>query len=550
MSRMLADGGSRGLLRKTFGELGLLSLSAFLFAFSFPSFISIDGLWPLVFIALIPIVPVIRRCSWAAAPFYGAFYGFLSYAIFNYWLTTFHPLAIFIVPVIYAVYFLVLFPALKAVDLFFPRYAYWIQAVVWVAYEYLRTQGFLGYPYGNLGYALYKVLPVIQISELTGVWGVSFLIALIGFFLGHALLFTFEYDASFLASLKVWFGRRKAALAVCSVLLAGTLIFGFVVMRGNYDDQRPWKVALIQHNADTWKGGLPTYRRNLRTMIALSDRALAADEPEAVIWSETAFVPGVDWHSRYRTDSERYALVEELRNYLADKSVPFILGNDDGQKADPGLPPILSDGRLNRVDYNAVLLYENGKLRQTYRKTHLVPFTENFPYKKLFPGFYQLLVDHNYHFWEKGTEYTVFETDNGVRFSTPICFEDVFGYLSRRFVRNGADVIVNLTNDSWSGSVAAQMQHMGMAVFRAVELRRSVIRSSNSGMTCTINPDGRLTGMLGPFVEDYYIGSVPIYAERNTLYYHWGDWFPLVMLFLGLVFLLVGGVRKIVLRKN
>jgi len=197
-----------------------------------------------------------------------------------------------------------------------------------------------------------------------------------------------------------------------------------------------------------------------------------------------------------------------------------------------------------------VLLYENGKLRQTYRKTHLVPFTEHFPYKKLFPGFYQLLVDHNYHFWEKGTEYTVFETDNGVHFSTPICFEDVFGYLSRRFVRNGADVIVNLTNDSWSGSVAAQMQHMGMAVFRAVELRRSVIRSSNSGMTCTINPDGRLTGMLEPFAEDYYIGSVPIYAERNTLYYHWGDWFPLVMLSLGLVLLLVGGVRKIVLRKS
>jgi apolipoprotein N-acyltransferase len=275
-------------------------------------------------------------------------------------------------------------------------------------------------------------------------------------------------------------------------------------------------------------------------MIALSEKALDAHDPDVVVWSETAFVPGVDWHSRYRTDAERYALVQELRAYLEDKEVPFVIGNDDGQLADPLKPPVLADGSMNRVDYNAVLLYEEGELRQTYRKTHLVPFTENFPYKDTFPRFYQLLVDHDYHFWERGTEYTVFETKAGVRFSTPICFEDIFGYLNRRFVQEGADIIVNLTNDSWSGSVAAQMQHMAMAVFRAVELRRSVVRSANSGMTCTIDPDGRVTGILEPFVEDYFYGSVPVYTERSTLYYRWGNWFAGTMLILALL-LLSGG---------
>jgi apolipoprotein N-acyltransferase len=533
----LKDRSRLKLLRKNLGELALLTFSALLFALSFPGFHSDTGWGLLVFLSLAPAVPVIRSSSWIRAPFYGAFYGFVSYAIFNYWLSTFHPLAILIVPIIYAVYFILLFPVLKAADVLFPRYSYIVQAVIWVAYEYLRTQGFLAYPYGNLGYALYKVLPMIQVAELAGVWGVSFFIALVGFFIGHQLI-------PMRHGLKPLRGKTPDIIVIAA-LFTGILVFGLAAPRGSYDDQQQWKVALVQHNADTWKGGLPTYRRNLETMIALSEEALTAHDPDVVVWSETAFVPGVDWHSRYRTDAERYALVQELRAYLEDKEVPFVIGNDDGQLADPLKPPVLADGSMNRVDYNAIFLYEEGGLRQTYRKTHLVPFTENFPYKDTFPRFYQLLVDNDYHFWERGTEYTVFETKAGVRFSTPICFEDIFGYLNRRFVQEGAEIIVNLTNDSWSGSVAAQMQHMSMAVFRAVELRRSVVRSGNSGMTCTIDPDGRITGILEPFVEDYFYGTVPIYTDRNTLYYRWGDWYAQLMLILALLLLSGGAVLRL-----
>jgi apolipoprotein N-acyltransferase len=228
---------------------------------------------------------------------------------------------------------------------------------------------------------------------------------------------------------------------------------------------------------------------------------------------------------------------------MSRQEVPFLTGNDDGQLANPSLPPVLADGSYNRVDYNAVLLYHENELKQTYRKTHLVPFTENFPYQDLFPRFYQLLVEHDYHFWEKGTEYTVLDAE-GVKFSTPICFEDVFGYISRRFVREGAQVIVNMTNDSWSGSVAAQMQHMAMAVFRAVENRRSVIRGSNSGMTCTIDPDGRIIDMMEPFTRGYMISTVPIYTERTTPYTMWGNWFAVSALIAAAGLLLVGlGIR-------
>ena len=195
------------------------------------------------------------------------------------------------------------------------------------------------------------------------------------------------------------------------------------------------------------------------------------------------------------------------------------------------------------MDYNAVLLYDK-KLSTIYRKIHLVPFSENFPYEKQMPRFYQALKDRDYHWWGKGTEYTVFEAA-GIKFSTPICYEDVFGYISREFINEGAQIIVNMTNDSWSGSIPAEMQHMAMGVFRAVENRRTMVRGTNAGITCTIEPDGEITNILEPFTEDYMIQSIPVYEATTTLYTRWGDWFAVLLLILSLGALVVGVVFRI-----
>jgi len=517
-------------LTKIGTELSLLVTGAVLFALSFPSFLSENGYSALAFISLVPVFALVHRSSWAVIGPYGFLYGFVTYALFNFWLSTFHPLAIFIVPTIYAVYFLVVFPLLKLADSLYPRYGYLLQILVWLGYEFLRTKGFLGYPYGNIGYSQYLFVPFIQISAITGFWGVSALVVFPSAYIGNAV-------RDKIGNLKDFAKHHRIEALVYAGAVVLVLGFGFAVQK-DYEGYRQWKVALVQHNASNWEGGVRTFRRNLQTLKTLSEEALTHN-PEIVIWSETAFVPGVDWHTKYRTDPERYALVKEFREFMASQSVPFLTGNDDGQLKNMNLPPVLKDGSYNRVDYNAVLLYHENELKQTYRKTHLVPFTENFPYERLFPRFYRLLVEHDYHFWEKGTEYTVFDAA-GVKFSTPICFEDVFGYISRLFVREGAEVIVNMTNDSWSGSVAAQMQHMGMAVFRAIENRRSVIRGTNSGMTCTIDPDGRITGMLKPFTKDFLISTVPVYTERTTLYTRWGDWFAIGSLVLAAAFLILG----------
>jgi apolipoprotein N-acyltransferase len=490
------------------------------------------GFYPLAFVALAPLFIVVHRATWSGAFLYGLFTGFISYVFLNYWLIAFHPLTIFIVPGIYAAYFLVLIPILKIADTLFPRYGYLLQVLVWISYEYLRTLGFLGYSYGILGYSQYLFLPLARLSALTGVWGVSLLVVFPSVYLGNALKNGTHRMVDFLRS-------HRVDAMVYFALFAVVVVYGFA-SKTDYSGSRMWRVALVQQNVDPWRGGLPTYRESLDRSIAQSEKALK-EHPEIVIWSETSFVPAIHYHMQFRDDPESDALVKRLLAFMAKQPVPYLIGNDDGELQRN------SAGKLTRVDYNAVLLFNRGRIEQTYRKIRLVPFTENFPYEKQLPFVYNALVKADTHFWKEGHEYTVFNAD-GVKFSTPICFEDTFGYLSRAFIRHGAQVIVNLTNDSWSYSVPASMQHMQMAVFRATENKRSVVRSTNGGMTTIIDPNGKMLELYPAFVEGYMIGNVPVYTGQTTLYTRWGDWFADLCIWLALAGLASGAARAL-LRK-
>nr|AGS53823.1 apolipoprotein N-acyltransferase [uncultured bacterium contig00054] len=304
------------------------------------------------------------------------------------------------------------------------------------------------------------------------------------------------------------------------------------------------QIALIQHNTDPWEASkAPTpaqvqdaYRKDLTILKRLSDQALASQPaPQMVVWSETAFVPRIHWHYTYRRDQNFWLITKDLLEYLAAQEVPFLIGNDDA-RSEPAKNPNADENY--RVDYNAALLFERGEITGIYRKLHLVPFTEHFPYRKQLPFIYDWLVKADTHFWEKGEEAVVFQGP-GFTFSAPICFEDTFGYLSRNFVKRGADILVNISNDAWSNSLSAQYQHLALVVFRSVENKRSMVRSTASGQSCAIDPNGRVTAMAQPFKEAWINVSVPIVKE-NTPYNRLGDWLALVFTFAGPALLIFG----------
>ena len=496
----------KGFLKFILRLLGTV-LSAFIASLAFPNPWSDVGFSPLAFISLIPIFLIVRKSKWWDIWLQGMVYGFTYYLIYNYWLKTFHPLAILIAPIIESVQYMLLFTILKIPSSIRNKRAYIPETLLYVSYLFLTQKGFLGYPYGNMSAALWCYPRFIQSVDIFGIWGLCLLLSSSQSFLAELIL-----NRNNIRDYKV------DLLAILSAFIINT---GYGVIRySQYENREPeytMDIAAIQHSSDSWKGGYSQYKKNLETLEELTLEAMEED-PDMVVWSETAFVPSVAWHTNYPSNARTSDLVDNFVNFGKDLGIPLVTGNPEGVWDDRSLPPILPNGEWNKKDYNTVIFFSDGEIEGTYRKQHLVPFTEHFPYQDAMPRFTALLEANDYHWWEEGDEATVFEYGD-LKFGTPICFEDIFGYLSAEFVRNGADLLINLSNDSWSGSIPAEMQHMQLALFRAIENRVPLLRSTNSGMTCLITPSGRYIDPLEPFTVDWNIYEVPIGLKRHDTFY-------------------------------
>ena len=522
----------------------LLSSSVF-FAFSQPGFLVSTGLPFLAYIIFVPLFILVRRISLLSSFLWGGIYGVFNYCIFSYWLWGFHPLAMYIVALEYFFYYMLTIPLLKLADNYFPRYGFIVQWLIWIGYEYIKTLGFLGFSYGLVGYSQWQFIPLIQIASIFGVWGVSALVCFPSAWIAAGIKpYCKESLRNWLHGFHAFAYRERASALIWFICVIAALIFGVSIQK-DYKDVSSVRIALIQPNSDPWVGGVESYKKDLRTLKKLSDQAIADNHGIAlVVWPETAFIPRIDWHYRYREDRNTFELVHELLTYLDKQPVPFLIGNDDAIKT------VTDEGLQDRLDYNAALLFrpqENVLPPQPerYRKMHLVPFTEHFPYKKAFPAIYEALIANDTHFWEKGDEPTVFSV-NGMEFSVPICFEDTFGYITRRFARHGAKLFVNMSNDAWAKSVACQYQHLSMSVFRAVETRLPMVRSTASGQTVAISPHGKIIAMLSPFVEGYLCVDIPVFTTKsNTWYVLWGDVLGLIAAIAAGCLLIIGSVRTI-----
>lgn len=496
------------VMKKIFLHSFLLLFSAFMAAMAFPNFIFSSGFPILSFFYLIPIFYLLNRSNIFLSSFYGLIYGFVFYLFYNYWLKTFHPLAILIAPILESFQYFLLFGLLSLCSKIFEKRAYIVQSICYTAYFYITQQGFLSYPYGNITAAVYKFLPFIQIVDIGGIWILAFIMVL------PQALIAKLIDIKPIMEIR----RYRYDILILILVYLTTFIYGF--SRIAYYEKKKGeilKIATIQHSADSWENGQLTYKKNFETLKRLSLEALLYN-PDMIIWSETAFVPSLSWHTLYPSSSFMSNLCMEFFSFGTELSVPLVTGNPEGIVKKSGDVPFLEDGSFNWKTYNSVILFGNNKLLKTYRKQHLVPFTEYFPYEKELPWLYELLLKNDYVWWEKGDESVVFEYDD-IKFSTPICFEDTFGYLSADFVRSGADLLINLSNDSWSKSVAAEIQHLQLATFRAIENRRPMIRGTNSGITCYVDIVGRVNNPLPPFEECYGLYEIELYKEKGFSFY-------------------------------
>jgi apolipoprotein N-acyltransferase len=503
------------------------------------------GIPVLAYIAYAPVFLGARRIPWKFIAPAGLVYGIAAYWLYGFWFQEFLEEKIIFFAGLFGLgaALLLVFPLLKLCWTLFPARGWLAQWVLWLGYEYLKTLGYGGFHYGITAYTQWRLTPVIQIADIAGVWGVNALVvfasAWVSAVIGDGLWGT---GARPLGGLKKGVLAHRRSGCIWAACFAAVLVYGFLAPV-DYSRAPTVKVALVQSNVDPWLGGTGAMRRNLRVLLGLSSEALEKEpDIDLVVWPETAFVPRIVNHYRRRTDRDRFELVRRLLEYIDSAPVPFLIGNDHGEEAYD------HNNEFGLQDYNGALLFVPGKNvippePVVYRKMHLVPITEYFPYDKQFPGIYRILLGSDTHLWEPGKDPVVFSAA-GLRFGVPICFEDTFGYIPRLFVRNGAQAIVNMSNDAWAKSPACQNQHLSMALFRSVENRVPSARSTASGETVIIDPNGRITARAEPFTETYLTGRIPVQENpRRTLYTRWGDWAG-VLEAAGAAALLLGGLLK------
>jgi len=481
--------------------------SGLLLALSFPLF----DFESLAWIALLPLLLAIRGSSWKAAFGQGWLAGLVFFAVTLHWvINAMHqygkmPFVVsFLVLLLLAGYcalFVALFTAVLTV---IPDrrglIRTWTAPALWVALEWARTYLFSGFPWALLGYSQYHHLTVIQISDVTGVYGVSYMLVLANVIAARIADagITRATDAARRAPLP-WIAGPLAV-----ALIAVVVVYGHWRLSPHTDsaNDHTVRIGLVQPNVDQAQKWDVAYRRDTierHKRLTLQ----VADGADLVIWPEAATPFLFEVETTYK---------EELLTFVRERGIPLLFGSPAVESQTAGQLRLLNSAYLASGD---------GVVLDRYDKIHLVPFGEYIPLKAILSFLDKLVVGIGD--FVPGAGPNVLGAPGG-RLGIVICFEVIFPDLVRQFVDQGADYMVTITNDAWFGHSGAPYQHFAMVVFRAVENRVAFARAANTGISGFIDAEGHILRTTEIFVEGTLSGEIRTGGPR-TFYTVYGDLF-------------------------
>ncbi len=486
-----------------------------------------------VWFALIPLLVAMRDASPRQGLRLGIAAGMAHYIGLLYWLVhTMHTygylpiyqsVTILIIMAVILSLFMGTFGWLAALFAKTPN-RLWLIPILWTALEYVRTYIFTGFPWGFLGHTQFRHIWMIQIADIVGVYGLSFLIVAINIALFKCFSAFFRYKwKGYPISIK----RAGLSIGIGSGLLAAALFYGHSrINQVDHALKQATKVniALIQGNIDQSIKWEPSFQNTtIDRYNRLSQFSMSAD-PDLVVWPETA----APFYFRY----DKGLTQKVIRNVKKSKTA-YIIGS----------PTVIIDGKEIKYYNSAYLISQNGTIGDKYDKVHLVPFGEYVPLKKWFP-FIGKMVEQigDFRPGKKGGTLPWKKASLGMQ----ICYEIIFPDLSRAMVQNGADLLVNITNDAWFGDTGAAYQHFAMAVFRAVENKRALARSANTGISGFVDPAGRILATTNIYEEKVLTRSVPVLKE-TTIYTRYGDFFAVACLS-ATILLILGSLMKWIIK--
>jgi len=492
-------------------DILLAVLSGIMLTASFPP----GNLSFLAWFALVPLLKSLDNKSPSPAFRLGLITGMAHYLTLLYWIVVVLGhygnlnIVVSFIPLILLCLYLALYSGLfsslttylggSRLDLIF-------MAGFWVGLEYIRSKLLTGFPWCLLGYSQYEHLYVIQIADICGVYGLSFLIIFSNGLI-YWLLFMHHERRSSLLKWQVLIAVLMAGstFAYAHYRLTGDLSGGksrksvnAVIIQGNIDQSVKWDPAYQEET-------MATYLRLTRTGLDF--------RPGLIVWPETAL-------PFFFQDNVKFS--PRVLSFAMESGAPLVFGS----------PAYKRVSGMTRYYNRAYLLTPDDQPINYYDKVHLVPFGEYVPLGRFLSFVYRLVPAAGD--FDVGDKVAPLKHE-GLSAGILICFEVIFPELARAHARKGANILVNLTNDAWFGMTSAPYQHLSMTVFRSVENRLPTIRAANTGFSAFISPRGEILKKSNLFTEAVLRGSVDTSGSALTFYARYGDLFALSLLVISLI---------------
>jgi apolipoprotein N-acyltransferase len=381
---------------------------------------------------------------------------------------------------------------------------------LWVTMEYLRSHAdFMSFPWALLGHSQYTNLPVLQLAATTGVFGISFIIVMTNAAVTDWIL-SHRSEGKGVGGQQL---KTSTALRMACAWAAVLLIFltGWVFLR-QAPSGKSLSLAVVQGNIPQEIKWDRAYRNFILSRYEDLSRTAAGTNPHLIVWPEAA-TPGM-----VLMDSPSFQrmvkLVREVKTYM-------LIGSAEYPKFDKILV------RQVKSANTALFFSPEGRIQGQYLKIRLLPFGEYVPYEGIFP-WPEALVPRGLKSDLAGKEQILFDLE-GIKIGTLICSEAMYPELSRSLVRKGAGLLVNISNEAWFGKSAYPYQFLSLCVFRAVENRVNIARASNTGISCFIDPYGRVSDRVRNGDQDIFIAGTSTAAiclsPAGTFYTQHGDVF-------------------------
>lgn len=388
-----------------------------------------------------------------------------------------------------------------------------IAPVFWTSLEFIRSYALTGFPWSSLGYSQYKFLLGIQFADITGIYGVSFLIVAINGAIADIFIVKKRLQDMPLFPMS----RIISGFSALGIILLFVFSYGYWRLT-QHRPGNPLRVSIIQGNIGQGQKWDPSYQDEVVNTYKELTTLAAGSSPSLIIWPETS-VPFYFGSDAVRTN-DLVSFQKQLNAYLLFGSVTLKEPQTDKH------PALLAN--------SAVLLDKNGNVPYIYDKIHLVPFGEYVPLRSIL--FFMNKLVAGIGDFAPGEKYIKASTSFG-SFSTLVCYEIIFPGLVRKFFSKNGDFIVTITNDAWFGKTTGPYQHFSMGVLRAIENRKPLIRAANTGISGFIDSSGRILKTTPVFERRVETMDMTTDTTRS-FYSKYGDIFSYLCMVVFILFLI------------